>query len=1021
MIDAVHRYDGYVVQSTGDGIFALFGAPIAHEDHPQRALYAALRMQDELRRYSAKLVADGGNPFQCRVGTNTGEVVVRSITTGQGHTEYTPIGHTTNLASRMQAVAPVGSIAVAESTRKLCEGYFSLKPLGPTRVKGIAEAVSVYEVTGLGPIRTRLQRAGGRGYTKFVGREREMDAMKHAAEQAKAGHGQIVAAIAEPGLGKSRLFYEFKAKNQSGWMVLEAYSLSHGKASAYLPVIDLLHGYFKISSDDDPCARREKVNDKVLTLDRSLEGTVHYLFALLGIIEGDDPTTGMDAQVRRRRTLDAIKRLLLRESLNQPLIVIFEDLQWIDEETQALLNLLADSIGTAKILLLVNYRPEYRQEWSSKTYYTQLRLDPLGRESADEMLVARLGDGGDLVPLMRLIIDKTEGNPFFMEETVDMLLDEGALVHNGSIKLIKPLAELKIPPTVQAILASRIDRLPRDEKELLQTLAVIGREFSFRLVRQVIGPHPRASSALDPLPGEGMETAGREAAEDLQKTLGDLQLAEFIYEQPAVGDVEYTFKHALTQEVAYNSILIDRRKAIHARTGAAIETAFASRLDDHIDELLNHFSRGGDTRKTALYMTLGAQQALERFAFSEAIRRTAAALELLRTMKEGRERDELELMVRMVRAEAIEASSTQAADPAVLEAYSRARELCLKAGTVEQSISVLWGLQRFYQLQSRPKIARPFAEEMVTVAERTDNQPLIRMVRSRLAHNLALVGELERARSLFEDSAVQFDSDQGLPEDDRMRTLRLLARVLWFLGFPTQAARRNEESIGLFHSGTRALSPYCLVVPASNTILLRDWKRTFELTDELDALASEHQMPYFRDFAQRLRGAASIERGQIEDGLALVDLYLRAADLKGARVSEYWHFLVPTARAYGRCGRARYGLRLIEEALSDSATSGQSLFDSEYQRAKGELLLVEPVRDAELAEASFKQAIEIARGQRAKMPELRATMSLARLLANQSKRDEARAMLADIYDWFTEGFDTADLREARALLAELSA
>jgi class 3 adenylate cyclase len=426
MIEAAHRYEGYVVQSTGDGILALFGAPVAHEDHPQRALFAALRMQEELHSYSAKVVADGGMPIEGRVGVNTGEVVVRSITTGAGQTEYTPIGHTTNLASRMQVVAPTGSIAISEQTRKFVEGYFALKPLGPTRVKGVSEPVNVYEVTGLGPLRTRLQRSAGRGLTKFVGREREMEALKHAAELARQGHGQIVAAMAEPGVGKSRLYFEFKATSQSGWMVLETFSISHGKASAYLPVLDLLHGYFKITSEDDPRTRREKVNGKVLTLDRTLEDAVPYLFSLLGIVEGADPLAQMDGQLKKRRTLEAIKRILLRESLNQPLMVIFEDLHWIDEATQEFLNLLADSLGTAKLLLLVNYRPECSHKWNSKTYYTQLRLDPLGKESADEMLTALLGDGKDLIPLKRLIIERTEGNPFFMEEIVQVLLDEGA-------------------------------------------------------------------------------------------------------------------------------------------------------------------------------------------------------------------------------------------------------------------------------------------------------------------------------------------------------------------------------------------------------------------------------------------------------------------------------------------------------------------------------------------------------------------------------------------------------------------
>src|SRR5580700_9617102 len=396
MIGAVRRYDGYIVQSTGDGIFALFGAPVAHEDHPQRALYAALRMQEELKRYAARLRETGSLPLEARVGVNTGEVVVRSIATGGGHTEYTPIGHTTNLASRMQAVAPTRSIAISEQTRKFVEGYFQLKGLGPTKVKGVSEPVNVFEVTGLGPLRTRLQRAVGRGLTRFVGREAELAQMRRALELVREGHGQIVAAMGEPGVGKSRLFFEFKAVAQSGCLVLEAYSVSHGKASAYLPVIDLLKSYFKIAPEDDDRARHEKVAGKIVILDRTLEDTLPYLFGLLGIVEGEDPLAQLDPQTRRRRTLEAIKRILVRESLNQPLIVEFEDLHWIDSETQALLNLLIDGIATARILLLVNYRPEYHHQWGNKTYYTQLRLDPLGKELADEMVSAVLGAGPPL-------------------------------------------------------------------------------------------------------------------------------------------------------------------------------------------------------------------------------------------------------------------------------------------------------------------------------------------------------------------------------------------------------------------------------------------------------------------------------------------------------------------------------------------------------------------------------------------------------------------------------------------------
>ena len=605
MIDAVQRYDGYVVQSTGDGIFALFGAPVAHEDHPQRALYAALRMQEELKRYSGTLREAGNLPIEGRVGVNTGEVVVRSITTGVGQTEYTPIGHRTNLASRMQALAPTGSIAISEQTRKLCEGYFALKPLGPSKVKGVSEPVNVYEVTGLGPLRTRLQRAVGRGLTKFVGREREMETLKHAAELARQGRGQIVAAMAEPGVGKSRLYFEFKATSQTGWMVLETFSISHGKASAYLPVLDLLQGYFKIAGDDDSRSRREKVAGKIAILDRSLEDTLPYLFSLLGIVEGVDPLAQVDGQLKKRRTLEAIKRMLLRESLNQRLMMIFEDLHWIDEATQEFLNLLADSLGTAKLLLLVNYRPEYSHQWNSKTYYTQLRVDPLGKDGADEMLTALLGDGKDLLPLKRLIIERTEGNPFFMEEIVQVLIDEGALVRNrAGVRLTKPLDALKIPPTVQGILAARMDRLPADAKELLQTLAVTGREFPLSLVYAVVA----------------------KSDEELNRLLNDLQMGEFIYEQPAVGDAEYIFKHALTQEAAYNSLLIERRKHLHERVGASLETLYANSLDDHLTELAHHYARSADPTKATEYCRRACQQSSDRGSYAEAVMQFETAL-----------------------------------------------------------------------------------------------------------------------------------------------------------------------------------------------------------------------------------------------------------------------------------------------------------------------------------------------------------------------------------------------------------
>jgi class 3 adenylate cyclase/DNA-binding winged helix-turn-helix (wHTH) protein len=590
MIDAAQRYGGYVAQSTGDGIFAVFGAPVAYEDHPQRALYAALRMQEELKRYSDRIRTEGRVPIQVGIGVNTGEVVVRTIQTGDAHTEYVPVGYATSLAARMQALAPIGSITTTEQVRKLCEGYFELRALGPTTVRDVSEPIEVYEVIGPGPLRTHFQLSTRRGLTRFVGRGPEMDAIARAAEIAKAGHGQLVCVVAEPGVGKSRLFHEFKASNERCWMVLEASSVSYGKASAYLPVIDLLNSYFRIAPEDDTRTRREKVSGKVLTLERKLEDALPCLFGLLGLNEGDDPLAGMDARIRRERTLEAVKRFVLRESLNQPLMVVFEDLHWIDGETQAFLNLLADSIGTARLLLLVSYRPEYQHQWTSKTYYTQLRLDPLGMQSADEMLATLLGDGTDLAPLKRLIITRTEGNPLFMEELIQSFFDQGAMVRsNGTVKIGKSLREIRIPSTVEGIIAARIDRLPAEDKALLQMLAAIGIEFPLSLVRQVL--RLRAENT-----GRGAISATALAEDSvaegsaLEATLGRLQFGELIYERPSFGDAEYTFKHALTHDVAYNSLLMERRRILHGQIGQAIEALFPDRLDDHISDLARHLA-----------------------------------------------------------------------------------------------------------------------------------------------------------------------------------------------------------------------------------------------------------------------------------------------------------------------------------------------------------------------------------------------------------------------------------------------
>ena len=1004
MIEAVRRYDGYIVQSTGDGIFALFGAPVAHEDHPQRALYAALRMQEELNKYSARLREAGNAPLEARVGVNSGEVVIRSITTGVGHTEYTPIGHTANLASRMQVLAPTGSIAISEQTRALVEGYFALKPLGPTKVKGVSEPVNVYEITGLGPLRTRLQRSAGRGFTKFVGREREMESMEATAERAKSGHGQIVAAMAEAGTGKSRLFFEFKAKNQSGWMVLEAFSVSHGKASAYLPVIDLLQSYFRITGEDDQRVRREKVAGRLSILDPSLEDARPYLFALLGIVEGDDPLAQTDAQIRKRRTLDAIKRILLRESLNQPLMVIFEDLHWIDEQTQELLNLLADSIGTARILMLVNYRPEYSHQWNSKTYYTQLRLDPLGKESADEMLSSLLGEDAEVRPLKRLIVEKTEGNPFFMEETVLVLFDERALVRNGTVKLTKSLNDLKIPPTVQAILAARIDRLPTDEKELLQTLAVTGKEFSLSLVRAVF----------------------KKSDDEISRMLNDLQLAEFIYEQPAVGDIDYTFKHALTQEVAYNSVLIERRKALHERAGQALESMFAEQRNDHLAELAHHYSRSSNRPKAVEYLRLAGQQAAQRSANAEAINNFTSALEILKSLPDTPQRAQQELELETLLGPALIATKGNAA-PEVGAVYERAVELARQVGEDARLFPVLFGLRSFHLVRGELRTASELAQQLVSSAESLQDSGLLVEAHLARGNSLFIFGELLPALDHFERAVTIYDPRKhhshaflyGLDPG-----VFCLARIAWGLtlrGYPDRGLQKAGESIALAEQQAHHLS-LAVALNCASTVndLRRDWPAMQRQAEAAIVLCTEQGFGGILAQSTIHRGIALVGQGQTQEGIALIQRGSDASQATGARLFRS-HFLTYLARAFLTAGRFEEGLTAAAEAIAIAVETGESLEEAMMLRLKGELLLAQDSSNAAAADRSFREAIEVSRRRSTRLFELEATTSLARLFRDTGRRDEARAMLAEIYNWFSEGFDTADLKDAKALLDELSA
>jgi class 3 adenylate cyclase/pimeloyl-ACP methyl ester carboxylesterase len=608
MMEAVHRYEGTVNQVMGDGIMALFGAPIAREDHAIRACYAALHMQDLIGEYGTEVRRTRGVPIQIRVGLNSGEVVVRSIGSDL-RMDYSAVGQTTHLAARMEQLATPGSILLSPHTLQLVEGYVRVNPLGPMAIQGLPRPIEVYELAGATATRSRLQTAVARGLTRFVGRDAEMETLHRAVERAGTSHGQVVAIVGEPGVGKSRLVYELVHSHRThGWLVLESSSVSYGRATPYLPVADLLKSYFQIEDRDSHQTIREKVTGKILTLDEHLKDTIAPILSLLDALPEDDLFRSLEPPQRRGRTIEALKQVLLRESQRQPVLVIFEDLHWVDAESEGVLDAVVESLPASRVLCLVNYRPEYQDRWSAKTYYLRLRLDPLLPEDTDELLDALVGIDPALSALKAVLKERTEGNPFFLEECVRALAETGVLSgQRGAYRLDNPLSALQVPATVQALLAARIDRLPAEGKRLLQSAAVIGMEVPLELL-QGTADLPEVQ---------------------LHRELSHLLRAEFLYEARLFPEPEYTFRHALTRQVAYGSLLQERRRLLHRRVGELIEQRHADRLAPVAETLAGHFEQAEVWPKAATYSLMAAETARQHYNYSRAMDLCRTALDLV--------------------------------------------------------------------------------------------------------------------------------------------------------------------------------------------------------------------------------------------------------------------------------------------------------------------------------------------------------------------------------------------------------
>jgi predicted ATPase/class 3 adenylate cyclase len=1005
MMDAVHRYEGTVNQVLGDGIMALFGAPVAHEDHAVRACYAALAMQASMRQYAAEVRRTQGLELQSRVGLNSGDVVVRAIGNDL-HMDYSAVGQTTHLAARMEQLATPGTIRLTATTLRLVEGLVQVNALGQFPVKGLPEPVEVFELVGASTIRQRIQATAVRGLTRFVGRQSELATLQQALAHAGTGHGQVVALVGEAGVGKSRLIYEFvHAHYTQGWRVLESASMSYGKATPYFPVIDLLRRYCAVEDRDDMRTVRAKVTGQVLTLNAALQDTLPALLALLEALPEDSPFRTLDPPQRRQRTLEALKRVLLRESQVQPLVLVFEDLHWIDTETQALLNSLVESLPTARILLLVNYRPEYQHTWGSKTYYSQLPLDPLAPESAEALLQVLLGDDPSLAPLTPVLIARTEGNPFFLEESVRTLVETQVLAgERGAYRLAQALPSIQVPATVQAVLTARIDRLPPAEKHLLQAAAVIGKDIPVALL-QAIAEAPWT---------------------DVQRSLSHLQAAEFLYETRLFPELAYTFKHALTQEVAYNAILLERRKGLHECVAQAIEGLFQDRLAEHYNALAHHYSRSGNTSKAIVYLHHAGQQTVERSAYAEAVSHLSAALDLLTTLPESRERSQQELAVQMTLGMALRVTRGEGALE-VEQLYTRAHALCEQVGEPPQLFRVLWGFWLIYNRRGDYQTMLVLGEQLLNLAQRLQAPDLLLEAHHALWTSLFNSGELAAARMHQEQGLQLYDPQRHRihaalysGHDPGVCCRYRAAPSLWLLGYPDQAVASSQAALAL---AQQIAHPLSLALALLWAAMLYHFRQEAPLTqacaEALITIAAEHGFSQQVTEVTPLRGWALAMSGHGEEGLSQLQQGLAAYRATGAARDRPYH-LALLAEASAQAGQTTEGLEALAEALATLAQSGVLWWEAELHRLKGELLLQHAVAQPGEAEACFQQALAVARRQQAQSLELRAAMSLARLWQGQGKRSEAHQLLAAVYGWFTEGFDTADLQEAKALFDELT-
>jgi class 3 adenylate cyclase/tetratricopeptide (TPR) repeat protein len=1003
MMDAVHRYEGTVNQVMGDGIMALFGAPLAHEDHAVRACYAALRMQETVKKYADEVRRVEGIPVRIRVGLNSGEVVVRSISSDL-HVDYTAVGQTTHLAARMEQMADPGVILMTTDTLRLAEGFIEAETLGPVSVKGLTAPVETFALTGAGSARSRFQVSAARGLTRFVGRGAEIDALLAALAQARSGQGQVVGVVGEPGVGKSRLAREvMPSLHTQGCLVLETASASYGKATGFGPVIELLRTYFQIEPRDDDRRIREKVTGKVLSLDRALEPDLAAMLWLLAVPTGDPAWDRLDPPERRQKTLDAVKRLLIRESQVHPLLVLFEDLHWIDGETQAFLDSLVESVPAARVLLVVNYRREYRHSWSGTSHYRELRIDPLPPESAEELLAALLGHDESLEPLERLLIARTEGNPFFLEESVRTLIETKVLIgERGACRLTPGPADIEqrvqIPATIQVMLAARIDRLAPDDKRLLQAAAVVGHDVPLALLVAIAG----------------------ESQDAVRGRLARLQAAEFLYETRLFPDLEYTFRHALTHEVAYEGLLLDRRRQLHAAIVEAMEEHHAGRLSEHAERLAYHAVRGALWEKAVTHLWQAGRNARGRSAYREAMTFLEQAVETLKRLPDTVEHAVLH--IDLVCHDLSDPLNILARDERLLQHLQEAARLAEKIGDRARLASALARTLRPLRASGQFERAVEIGARACSIADEVDDAPLKALTRMELSSVHYFRGDVRRAEALLTQALAALEpGTPGRGEVDtawvRRMILQNLVPVLADTGRYLDAFRRGAETLRmaeeLGHPAPIAWACWNLGYAYYGR---GDVDQAIDLSARSLALARERDVHNLIQAASACLGAAHTLGGRPTEAVARLEEAVESG--RPATRMELFA-LLSLGRAYLSAGRPDDAIARAREALAACREQTTRNFEAAALHLLGDIAAgLEPPALEEAAQ-HYRQALEVAEELGMRPLVAHCHLGLGKLCRRTGKREQAHEHLTTAMTMYHEMGMTYWLEQAESQMKEL--